>query len=287
MVSDNIIYRVLFFVLVIITGIFTTITDLQHKKIRNNHLVIIAILAVALTIVKAFADKFSMLQMVSTGFAVIIALAFYKYDLWRGGDAKLFVLLSFLMPVTGYESKIFLPSIALFVNSFIIALIYLGLSLLKHFFADPKTVTDNVRKAVEEYKPSGAIAVTFFISWLTFPVFRMFGLYRYGVLSFVTIYVINLCLGKTIKTLIQNKAVAVTAFAIGFFLRYKFAPEFFLWNHLLIYAGIVVMYPLLALILSSGTKHIAKSDDRVPFSPFLFMGCLSSYTPFLWWLMSL
>lgn len=287
MVSDNVIYRVLFFVLVVITGIFTTITDLRHKKIRNNHLVIIAVLAVALTIIKAFADKFSMLQMVSTGFAVIIALAFYKYDLWRGGDAKLFVLLSFLMPVTGYESKIFLPSIALFVNAFIIALIYLGLSLLKHFFADPKTVTDNVRKAVAEYKPGGAIAVTFFISWLAFPVFRMFGLYRYGVLSFVTIYVLNLCLGRSLKILIQNKAFAITAFAAGLFLRYKFTPEFFSWKPILVYSGIVLLYPVLALVMSSGTKHIAKSDDRVPFSPFLFMGCLSSYTPFLWWLMSL
>mgnify|MGYP003392419851 CR=1 FL=1 len=277
-----------FFLLILITGVLATISDLRHRKIRNNHLVIIAVAAVILTVAKGLSDRsLPMLQLSSTACAIIIALVFYKNDLWRGGDAKLFVLFSLLMPATGYASRIFLPSIALFVNTFIIALVFLGLLLFKNLFINPRSVTEDILKAMREYRPGRAIALTFYVSWIIFPLFRACGLAQYGVLSFLIIYMINVYLSKQVRMLIYNKAFTVAVFAGGLFLRYKFLPGFFLWKNFLLYLASGIIYPALAFILSCGTERITKSDDRIPFSPFLFLGCLSSYTPFLGWIMSL
>lgn len=272
-----------FFLLIIITGFVATSTDLRHKKIRNSHLSIIAIAAIILVIIKALSDKsLPMLQLVSTGCAIIIAWVFYKNDLWRGGDAKLFVAFSFLMPATGYESRIFLPSIALFCTTFISALIFLGLWLFRDFCVNPKAVIENIFKALKRYHLHKAIGATFKISWVIFPLFRACGLAQYGVLSFLGIYLISIYASAELKKLIvHNKFLTVAALVGGLLLHVKFLPDILLWKNFLFYLCIVVVYPVLMFILSSGINFINKSPERVPFAPFLFLGCLLSYTPFL------
>lgn len=276
-----------FFLLIMITGGLTIITDLRHKKIRNNHLIIIAVAAVILTITKGLSDQsLSMLQLSSTGCAIIIAGVFYKNNFWRGGDAKLFILLSFLMPVTGYESRIFLPSIALFANTFIIGLIFLGLLGVKVLFTNPKLVTENILNKGTPLMLMDAMLRIFCVSWIIFPLFLAFGLTKYGFLSFLSIYLINFSLRKQISGLIYNKAFVVAVFAGGLFLRFKFSPGFFLWKNSLLYLSTVIIYSFFSIILYKETMYIAKSKDRVPFAPLLFLGCLSSYTPLLLWIMA-
>lgn len=273
-----------FFLLIIITGVLSTVTDLRHKKIRNNHLIIIAVAAVILTITKGLSDKsLPMLQSSSAGCAIIIAWVFYKNDLWRGGDAKLFVLLSFLMPVTGYESKIFLPSIVLFVNSFIIGLISIGFLSLKDFFANPKLGIENISKILIRVEPCWLMATISCVTWIILPLFHACGLTKYGALPFLSTYMITVYLGSQIRILISHKAIAVIAFACGLLLRYKFSPGFFLWKNFLLYLSTIIMYGVFSIFL----RDIAKFNERIPFSPFLFLGCLLSYTPFLWWIMAL
>ena len=277
-----------FFLFIIITGVLATITDLRHKKIRNSHLIIMAVAAVILTITKGVSDKsLSMLQLSSTGCAIIIAVAFYKNNSWRGGDAKLFVLLSFLMPVTGYESRMLFPSIALFANAFIIAFIFLGLLFLKDFFTNPKLVTENMLEHLELSRFVRATVVILAVSWIIFPLFQVWGLIKYGTLSFLSIYMIGSFLSKQIYRLVYNNIFTVTVFACGLFLRYKFSPGFFSWKNFLLYLGTVITYVVFSMILRRGTMYVAKSNERIPFSPFLFIGCLLSYTPFLWWIMAL
>ncbi len=281
-----------FFLLIIITGGFTTITDLYHKKIRNSHLIVIALAAVIFIIVKGLSDHLlPMLQLSSTACAIIIAWVFYKIDLWRGGDAKLFVLFSLLMPATGYESRIFFPSIALFVNTFIIALIFLGLLFFKDFMVDPKSVTENILKVLKEIRigrvTAMTLAMTFCVTWMIFPLFQICGLTKYGVPSFLSIYIALFFIRKNIERLINNKVFIIMVFAGGLFLHYKFSPDFFLWKNILVYLNTVVIYSFCAQGLYGGTICITKSNERVPFAPFLFLGCLSSYTPFLYRIMSL
>ena len=277
-----------FFLLIIITGVLTTITDLRYKKIRNNHLIIIALAAVILTIIKGFLDKsLPMLQLSSAGCAIIIAGAFYKNDAWRGGDAKFFVLFSFLMPVTGYESRIFLPCIALFANAFIIASIFLVLLFIKDLLLYPKHVADNIFKNRPIDVLINVTFLTLCVSWIIFPLIHTFGLIRYGFLSFLSVYVISFFLLKQAGRLLHNKIFSIMVFSCGLFFRYKFSPGFFLWKNFLFYVSTVVIYSVLSTILFKWTEYITKSNERVPFSPFLFLGCLLSYTPFLWWIMFL
>jgi Flp pilus assembly protein protease CpaA len=277
----------LFFLLIIITGGFTSVTDLRHKKIKNGQMIIIAVAAVILIVIKGISDKsLPMLQLSSFGCAIIIAWVFYKNDLWRGGDAKLFTLYSLLMPATFYESRIFLPSIALFANAFIIALIYLGLLFIRDSFTNPKLITENILKNFAPSYIIKSILMTLCVSWIIFPLFRAGGLAKYGFLSFLSFYLIIASLGKQLSRVIYNKFFAVTAFVCGLFLQYKFSPGFFLWERFSLYLSTVIIYSVFSIFLYRGTKGIAESNERIPFSPFLFLGCLSSYTPFLWWIMS-
>jgi hypothetical protein len=117
--------------------------------------------------------------------------------------------------------------------------------------------------------------------------FRACGLAQYGILSFLCIYLINVYLSEQVRVLIYNRIFTLAVFLGGLFLRYKFSPDFFLWKNFLFYLASGIIYPAFAFILSSGTERITKSDDRIPFSPFLFLGCLASYSPFLGWIMSL
>lgn len=278
----------MFFLLIIATGFVASITDLRHKKIKNSHLSIIAAAAIVLVVIQGLSERsLPMLQIASTGCAIIIAWVFYKNDLWRGGDAKLFVTFSFLMPATGYESKIFLPSVALFCATFISALIFLGLWLLRDFCVHPQSVIGNIFEALKRYHLHKAIWATFKISWVMFPLLRACGFAQYGILSFLGIYLISIYASAELKkVIVHNKFLTVAVLVSGLLLHIQFLPEILLWKNFLSYVWIVVVYPVFMFILSSAIKFMNKSPERVPFAPFLFLGCLLSYTPFLALMMS-
>lgn len=271
-----------FAALIIVAGVITSATDLCHRKICNHHLIFIAGAAAILVVTKGLLDKFfPALQLASTGCAIVIAVVFYKSNLWRGGDAKLFVCFSSLMLPTGFESKIYLPGIALFANAFILALIFVIFLIIRDLFINREFFKTNIFWDLKASRIDEVILTMFCLSWILFPIFYGLGLARFGVLAFLCIYWLTVAFSSQIAELVSNRVIAGIVLFCGVFLRYKFSPDFFLWGNILRYVIAVSVYCVLSYVLHYGTRYVVKSKDRVPFAPFLFLGCLLSYTPFL------
>jgi len=64
---------------------------------------------------------------INTLIAFIVGIVLWKLNFWAAGDAKLFALMSFLLPLTAYTHNriVYFPSFILLLNSYIICLFWL------------------------------------------------------------------------------------------------------------------------------------------------------------------
>ena len=85
---------------ILIIGLLTTFTDLKNKKIYNQHLglgAIVGLIAIAYAAVLTHEHVF--FHFVNGLVSFLIGLILHRSSVWRGGDAKLFTLYAFLMPI--------------------------------------------------------------------------------------------------------------------------------------------------------------------------------------------
>ena len=269
-----------FFVLIFIAGLITALTDLLQRKIKNHHQVFIAAAAVLWHIINAVTHKTIPTQtLLSLTLAVVISITFYLMHLWRAGDAKLFSLYSLLMPPTGYEAWIPLPSILLFANTFIAGAIILTPSLARTFFLNRTAI---MRAVLRQNTRSFLFSLS--ISWIIFPLLAFIGLTQqrfFPLLPFLLVFILTKPLYEHTMPLFKQPIFCILVFSGGLTLHILLRPEFFLWTNMLLYLRNVLIYTILTNITLESIKHTADPRERFPFAPFLFLGCLLSYTPFL------
>lgn len=276
-----------FFILIFLTGILTSNTDLLHKQIKNHQLILVACLAIIVYVWTFWTQNtIPKMQLLSLLCSSVIAVLFFWKKLWRPGDAKLFMLYSFLMPSTGYETStsLPLPCFFLFANSFIFGLILQTPEFIKIVFRKHKEILLELfsRETVKDL--SRTILVTFGLSWILFPILTRLNISQYGFVSFLIVFFALKFFFDVIKDSIRNTAIFIAAVVAGTFIRFLLFPEFFEWRQLSTYVQMLLLYSLCGLGLHNFTRYIANVKDRVPFAPILAVGCLLSYTPFLIWL---
>ncbi len=272
------------FLLILLLGSLTLTTDILHQKIKNVHLIVFASMTLAAYIFFGIqGQRVPSLQLWSTLVATAMALTLYAQNIWKGGDAKLFILYAALMPATGYEHTFILPAASLFANSFIAGLIFLTPALLWSTCKNRHTLIQyTLEPATLFYVLKGVITI-FCVSWIIFPVLNHFNLTQYKVLTFFIVYTIGTSLYRPIEKLLLNYRFLTPIILLGLFLHFKIDPGFFTWPRPLKYILLIPTYTLLTHILSKTIEYIADAKDRIPFAPFLLLGCLLSYTPFLFW----
>lgn len=127
--------------LTIVTCVVASITDIKYSKIYNKHLIINFTLGIILYLMK-FIAGFKLVNsiptcciekwMINILVGLIISLCFYFFKIWSAGDAKLFILILFLIPYYVYFTKqnsIF-PGYIILIYIFSIAFIYLGIETI-------------------------------------------------------------------------------------------------------------------------------------------------------------
>src|SRR5208337_2339158 len=108
----------LFLSLILIIGLLTTFTDLKSKKIYNQHLAIGAVAGLAAGAYTAvFGHEDVLYHCVNCLVAFGIGFVLHRTALWKGGDAKLFMLYAFLMPTPVYVPLPFPGVVSLFACS--------------------------------------------------------------------------------------------------------------------------------------------------------------------------
>jgi hypothetical protein len=279
----------LFGCIILIIGILTTSTDLWQKKIYNIHLILgagLGLMAVCYTLL--IDPKIIISHLTNGGLAFLIGWLLYHFKLWRGGDAKLFFLYAFLMPLAGPGTALFSSALRLFACSFIIAMIIIMPFFIRDIISNHTMITYNIwlrREAIFQ-----GVMATVFYSWIVFPVFYIAKITNPVIILTVSYliflwgydaseseakehYIINFLKKKYIEMCI--------AIPFGFLIRLWLVPDSLAWPVLVRSILTIGISTLLSACIHTALKHLKDYRDRVPFAPLLFIGCILSYTPFL------
>jgi Flp pilus assembly protein protease CpaA len=277
----------LLLIVIMITGTFTIFTDLKSKKIYNHHVLLSAFLGLAAIIFTTITDKENVTFHLINGLvASVIGFCLYRFDLWRGGDAKLFALYAFLMPPFHTGNTIFSTSIALFACSFIAGMMIFLPLFIKDFTANKNGEFDwaNLKPPLE------AVQLTIFFSWILFPVYFFTTSYFAGIIHTTIIfqiitYVIYVAARRFLKDYVRlNYATAGIGIVFGLLMRLWLNPHSLSWPELPVSILRIALFSALSALIFVTQLEFKSYQDRVPFAPLLFIGCLLSYTSFLTWI---
>lgn len=269
-----------FFLLIILTGILTSLTDLAHKKIKNSHLLIMAC-AGALGHIAVFSQQhsFPAEQLESLLIAILIATIFFYQNLWRGGDAKLFILYTFLMPPTAYHILIPFACIVLFAIAFLLGLLSLAPEMIINTFHNRGSFLKGITSFESCSMITSSLLCTFCFSWIIFPVFKLLGTTHNKIIFEIICLIFMPVAKQTITYVNRHFLIYPIIFLTGLILRMVFPAIFFHWKDFFVNMGIVLAYAFANLWLYNLATQISQAKERVPFAPFLFAGCLLSYSP--------
>jgi len=142
----NLLY--LFLPLVLYLGIITSYTDIKEGKIRNKHLLTAFIFSIILYLSLFLLQKINLdiilMTLINFGIGAVVAFFLWFLGMWSAGDAKLFAVYLFMIPVFFYKLKtytfltllinVIIPAAAFFIIVLLIKTkIQEKLTLLKKF----------------------------------------------------------------------------------------------------------------------------------------------------------
>ena len=278
--------NLIFLSIMLIIGTLTVITDLQNKKIYNDHLAIAAVLGLAAIIYTAVWRHENILFHISNGLiAFVIGVCFHRFDLWRGGDAKLFTLYAFLMPALKPDHILLSSAINLFACSFIAGMIVLTPIFIKDIASNYNAIINKLSPKTRKELLT-EVKMTIFLAWILFPVYYFARTIQIPFLSLVItyliFYIVHHFLRKTIKI---NFLIAASGITFGFLMHLWLSPNSLSWPVLPYFILKIGLYYALFACIYTSFELLEEYKNRVPFAPLLFIGCVLSYTPFLTWIM--
>ncbi len=274
-----------FYILIIFTGILTTITDITEHKIKNKHLLFISLVGIFLYIILFIKKelKFSLNMLLNPFVSLIIGFILYKNNLWRAGDGKLFFIYSLLLPLNKYSSILPFSCFTLFLNTFLIAFLFILPSVIKNFLKNKEIFKKLISKKTFLY--FGRIfLITFCLSWMIRPLLYKLHLEKNIFFNFILLYTGYSFIRSSFKK-IKNKFISFYIILIALILRYLLFPESLSITSIINYLKYLFSYSLIIYLLKDKSILDKTFQKRVPFAPFMFIGALLTNTDFLKWVL--
>lgn len=191
----------------IILCIISSFTDIKSKKIYNKILVIFVCLSSIIYIIFYNEIEYNfLLQFVNVLVSILISFLFYYYNIWAAGDAKLFIILSFIIPRSIYEANILnlFPSVILLVIIFIVAYLYVIIETIILYIKKIPKVEIKFEKNYSLYtKVYEYITIYFPIALVNNSIYRLIP--EIAQYNKVLILIINMLLGIQISNMKSNK----------------------------------------------------------------------------------
>lgn len=153
--NANFLIDILFLPIIIFICIITSLEDLKEGKIKNKwiklgffwgifiYFFFFFLSTLNIVFSSFFPQKVYFLSysylfkvLINSSFALILSFLLWYFRLWSAGDAKLFFVISFLLPLKYYWKSYlpWFPSFALLINIFFPAFIFFLLHFFFHFF---------------------------------------------------------------------------------------------------------------------------------------------------------
>lgn len=276
----------IFLSIILIIGILTSFTDLKNKKIYNQHLAIGAILGfIAITYAAFFKHEYVFFHIINGLIAFLIGLILHHSAIWRGGDAKLFTLYAFLMPSLKHNPDLFSEPTNLFVCSFIIGMFILAPILIKDMILNYNTIIRNLilpSTCMGIFTGIGTMAL---FSWIFFPIFSLARITNPVIVLTISYLIFNW--GYSPQSKINLKKIlteSILGYTFGFLMRILLFPDSLSYTALSRYIIMITLSTAISICIHTTFNHFRNYQERIPFAPLLFIGCILSYTPFLTWI---
>lgn len=280
-------YEYLFFLLLILTGVITSYTDVRKKKIKNLHLLVIVSIALLSygIFLKSGQLKLTPALLINPLIGLSLGFILYRAGLWHAGDAKLFSTYCLLLPVQHYSPALPFSCFSLFINTFLISSVLIFILSLKEII---KNIIGNKREIIKKVISLNTaryfariLTVTFALSWMLGPVIRSLPFKSSLFIDFCILFFCYLVIYRVLNK-IKSKFIFALVFFCGLTLRYIAMPGFFNAVNLIVYLlstlGLAAIFYFINVVMRLNKQ----SPTRVPFAPFIFLGALMTIAPSLW-----
>ncbi|MBR2744785.1 MAG: prepilin peptidase [Clostridia bacterium] len=132
-------------IIVVLLCVYASITDIKSKKIYNKIVLVSLAVSSCIYIVfyKEIETEFIVSHIINNIITLILSFLFYYFKIWAAGDAKLFWVISFIIPFSIYEApkeNIF-PSVFLLIMIFSSAFIYVAIETVILWIKDREKFT--------------------------------------------------------------------------------------------------------------------------------------------------
>jgi len=174
LIDEIILSSYVFLIPIFVIGLLTSFEDYKYGKIKNKWIKIgflWGITVLGLITLRSFFSIPSMIYfsylnqiLINTIIAFIIGGIMWYWAIWSAGDAKLFTLFSFLLPLEFYSNTylFYFPSFALLLNIFIVALTIFLIMLIWNFvfyiFKKKKKILTKEEKGIQRKKMKASIS---------------------------------------------------------------------------------------------------------------------------------
>lgn len=142
-------------VIAIAIGIVSSITDFKNKKIYNKYLIVAIVLSVVIYLL--FWKQIEIIYLksffINLFIGGIISFLFYYFKIWAAGDAKLFIVIIFMIPYEIYEvdTSNFFPSLYLLIIIFSVAFIYVFVETIYLWIKDKRKFENIKQLKIEKF----------------------------------------------------------------------------------------------------------------------------------------
>lgn len=307
------ILNILIFPTLFLIGIATSYEDFKHGKISNRWLIFGMIWGVIVLGVLAILSFSGIIEIISLDYfgraiinfiaATLISYLMWKFGAWAAGDAKLFIVFSFLLPLTFYWKSYLpiFPSFVLLVNIFALITLYMVVRAMifygENIFKKRKEILKNkTRTGLKKYydllyKPGKhwlnknfRILITIVNLFLIASIIEIF-LLRYFLLEislrsvlpiiFITIIFFKKQLLKIIKQelifklifYINSIAMVLHVFLFDFFSLLEITL-----NTVVMLTIFIIIFKLIDLITNFYISESITSKKTIPFAFWIFSG---------------
>ncbi len=231
--------------------------------------------------------------LINTFCSFFLGFLLWRFDLWSAGDAKLFLVFSFLLPLKYYFNDYFsiYPSIALFINVFLCALLFL---LAISFFHLIKSLKEkkifnknrfNLKEALKKIKGTGIFKIFLNSLLVLIFVFAIAGIIAkkfqnspyFNATAFTIIVIIGLIIFSKgiMRFAVRFNKIIVICLILGLIYILAFSPEQFgsaLQFILRMFLMFSVFFAVLITLPQFYIKQTKEAD--MPFALWLILGAI-------------
>ncbi len=277
---------------ILFVGLLTSLTDLRSKKIYNQHLTIGSFLSIAAVAYVAVFKQEDIFFHAANGIAAcLIGFLLYRSDLWKGGDAKLFMLYAFVMPTPYYNPVPISSAVSLFVCSFLVGLIILSPVFIKDILINYKGIAHHLFSIQKRYALFQASMQMFAYSWIIYPFYHLLQINNPFVILTVSYLIFNgnyylkeafdIDKHYMLKFFKKASLKLIVCVILGVLLRLWVLPDSLSGPALRNYCIMIVFSSVTSVCIKTTLDFLKDYQQRIAFAPILFTGCVLSYTPFL------